>query len=190
MEISFRGAWSAYVLGMADAGTPVVVPPTAGAGEPAYVNAMSHFYRGELGRAMIWRQRLDATTTWAITTTSTIFTVAFSFRDVPHLVFFFNLTVVSMIARARVQNQRARIARPPAQAQLRFSLRDHPARVGDQDFPPRGQLDRLVEWLLRCAGGGAHPELVCGERHRHHLCRHARASALRHAPDHRRVPRV
>ncbi len=53
-----------------------------------YVTAMSHFYRGELGRIMIWRQRLDATTTWAITT-STIFTVAFTLREVPHLIFFF-----------------------------------------------------------------------------------------------------
>ncbi len=62
-----------------------------------YVTAMSHFYRGELGRIMIWRQRLDTTTTWAITTTSTIFTVAFTLRDVPHLIFFFNLAIVAVM---------------------------------------------------------------------------------------------
>jgi len=62
--------------------------------DPCYVNAMSHFYRGELGRIMIWRQRLDATTTWAITSTTTIITVAYSFRDIPHIVFFFNLALV------------------------------------------------------------------------------------------------
>ena len=32
-------------------------------GEPSsdqsYVTAMSHFYRGEIGRMMVWRQRLD-----------------------------------------------------------------------------------------------------------------------------------
>ncbi|PYL06819.1 MAG: integral membrane-like protein, partial [Verrucomicrobia bacterium] len=27
--------------------------------DPGYVNAMSHFYRGELSRIMVWRQRLD-----------------------------------------------------------------------------------------------------------------------------------
>ncbi len=59
-----------------------------------YVTAMSHFYRGELGRIMSWRQRLDTTTSWAITVTSSIFTVAFSFREVPHLIFFFNIAVV------------------------------------------------------------------------------------------------
>ena len=35
--------------------------------DPGYVNAMSHFYRGEMGRIMVWRQRLDVTTNWAIT---------------------------------------------------------------------------------------------------------------------------
>jgi uncharacterized membrane protein len=65
--------------------------------DPCYVNAMAHFYRGELGRIMIWRQRLDITTTWAITSTTTIVTVAFSFRDIPHIIFFFNLIIVWMM---------------------------------------------------------------------------------------------
>ena len=65
--------------------------------DPCYVNAMSHFYRGELGRIMVWRQRLDITTNWAITSTTTIITVAFSFRDIPHIVFFFNLLIVLMM---------------------------------------------------------------------------------------------
>ncbi len=62
--------------------------------DPCYVNAMSHFYRGELGRIMVWRQRLDVTTTWAITSTTTIVTVAFSFREIPHIIFFINLVIV------------------------------------------------------------------------------------------------
>jgi uncharacterized membrane protein len=65
--------------------------------DPCYVNAMSHFYRGELGRIMVWRQRLDITTNWAITSTTTIITVAFSFRDIPHIIFFFNLVIVLMM---------------------------------------------------------------------------------------------
>ena len=62
--------------------------------DPSYVNAMSHFYRGELGRIMVWRGRLDNTTNWAITTTTTIFTVAFSIERVPHIIFFFNIAIV------------------------------------------------------------------------------------------------
>jgi uncharacterized membrane protein len=65
--------------------------------DSSYITAMSHFYRGELGRIMSWRQRLDVTTSWAITVTSSIFTIAFSFRDVPHLIFFFNIAVVWML---------------------------------------------------------------------------------------------
>jgi uncharacterized membrane protein len=62
--------------------------------DASYVTAMSHFYRGEMQRIMSWRQRLDVTTSWAITVTSTIFTVAFSVREVPHIIFFFNVIVV------------------------------------------------------------------------------------------------
>ncbi len=68
--------------------------PTPSLKDPCYVNAMVHFYRGELGRIMIWRQRLDVTTTWAITSSTTIITVAFTFRDIPHIIFFFNLALV------------------------------------------------------------------------------------------------
>jgi len=62
--------------------------------DPGYVNAMSHFYRGEMGRIMIWRQRLDITTNWAITSSTAIITIAFSTREVPHIIFFFNLAIV------------------------------------------------------------------------------------------------
>ena len=68
------------------------VPPSLY--DQGYVNAMAHFYRGELGRMMVWRQRLDTTTTWAITTTTTIFTVSFTVRDVPHIIFLFNIAIV------------------------------------------------------------------------------------------------
>ena len=65
--------------------------------DSVYVTAMAHFYRGEIGRIMQWRARLDNTTNWAITTTSTIFTVAFSLREVPHIIFLFNLAIISIM---------------------------------------------------------------------------------------------
>jgi uncharacterized membrane protein len=65
--------------------------------DPGYVNAMSHFYRGELGRIMVWRQRLDVTTNWAITSSTAIITIAFSTRGVPHIIFFFNLAIVVVL---------------------------------------------------------------------------------------------
>lgn len=71
--------------------------PSPSLKDPCYVNAMVHFYRGELGRIMIWRQRLDQTTTWAITSSTTIITAALSFPEIPHIVFFFNLALVWMM---------------------------------------------------------------------------------------------
>jgi uncharacterized membrane protein len=43
---------------------------------------------------MSWRARLDNTTNWAITVSSSIFTVAFTFSQVPHIIFFFNIAIV------------------------------------------------------------------------------------------------
>jgi uncharacterized membrane protein len=80
------------------AAAATAVPPPGTKTSPrfdnAYVTAMSHFYRGEMGRIMAWRARLDPTTNWAITATSSIFTVAFSLESVPHIIFFFNLAIV------------------------------------------------------------------------------------------------
>jgi uncharacterized membrane protein len=78
-----------------DSGTPQ--QPGSSTFDNNYVTAMSHFYRGEVGRIMAWRARLDTTTTWAITSTTTIFTVAFTIRDVPHIIFFFNIAIVWML---------------------------------------------------------------------------------------------
>ncbi len=76
---------------------PEAKPKTPPRFDNAYVTAMSHFYRGEMGRIMAWRSRLDPTTNWAITSTSTIFTVAFSIQTVPHIIFFFNIAIVSIM---------------------------------------------------------------------------------------------
>jgi uncharacterized membrane protein len=46
---------------------------------------------------MVWRQRLDMTTNWAITSSTAIITIAFSTRDVPHIIFFFNLAIVAVL---------------------------------------------------------------------------------------------
>ena len=43
-----------------------------------FTNAMVHFYRGEVTRSNVWRQRLDATTNWAVITTGAALTFVFS----------------------------------------------------------------------------------------------------------------
>jgi uncharacterized membrane protein len=51
-----------------------------------YISAMVHFYRGEIGRSIAWRQRLDATTNWAVLTAAGMLSFSFSSPDNPHIV--------------------------------------------------------------------------------------------------------
>lgn len=43
-----------------------------------YNTALAHFYRAEVGRSNVWRQRLDMTTNWAVVTTAAALSLAFS----------------------------------------------------------------------------------------------------------------
>jgi len=46
-----------------------------------YITALSHFYRAELHRSLVWRVRLDTTTNWAIISTLAILTSSLSNPD-------------------------------------------------------------------------------------------------------------
>lgn len=41
-----------------------------------YITALSHFYRAEMHRSLVWRSRLDTTTNWAILATVAILTAS------------------------------------------------------------------------------------------------------------------
>lgn len=58
--------------------------------------AMVHLYRGELTRANTWRQRLDATTNWAVVTTGATISIAFSQSKGHHSVILLNLLLVTL----------------------------------------------------------------------------------------------
>jgi len=51
-----------------------------------YIAAMVHLYRGEMGRSLMWRQRMDTTTNWAVFTTGAMLTFLFGARDHFHVV--------------------------------------------------------------------------------------------------------
>lgn len=50
-----------------------------------YITAMIHYYRGENSRANVWRQRLDATTNWAVAATAAIISFSYSTPETTHL---------------------------------------------------------------------------------------------------------
>lgn len=58
--------------------------------------AMVHLYRGEIARANIWRQRLDATTNWAVITTGATISVAFSQNGGHHSVILLNMFLITL----------------------------------------------------------------------------------------------
>ena len=49
-------------------------------------SVMAHLYRGEMDRAVNWRQRLDQTTNWAVTIIAGILAYAFSNSGVSHAI--------------------------------------------------------------------------------------------------------
>lgn len=60
-----------------------------------FTTAMVHFFRAEVQRANVWRQRLDTTTNWAVVTTGAA--ISFSFSGSGHqVVILLNLFLVTM----------------------------------------------------------------------------------------------
>lgn len=60
----------------------------------SFTTAMVHLYRGEIQRANTWRQRLDATTNWAVITVAAALTFVFGEPTNPHFVFLLVLLLV------------------------------------------------------------------------------------------------
>jgi uncharacterized membrane protein len=53
---------------------------------PSFVSLSGHFYRGEMDRAVTWRQRLDQTTHWAVIVIAALLTWVFSNQTRPHYI--------------------------------------------------------------------------------------------------------
>jgi uncharacterized membrane protein len=59
-----------------------------------FVTAMVHFFRAEIQRANVWRQRLDTTTNWAVVSTGATLSIAFSQPDIHHAIIILNTLLV------------------------------------------------------------------------------------------------
>lgn len=62
------------------------VRPTMELTNAEFVTAISHFFRGEMARANVWRRRLDTTTNWAVVTTAAFLSLAFGSHENTHFV--------------------------------------------------------------------------------------------------------
>jgi uncharacterized membrane protein len=61
-----------------------------------FTTAMVHLFRAEVTRANVWRQRLDATTNWAVVTTGASISLAFTESGISHIVMILNLLLVTV----------------------------------------------------------------------------------------------
>jgi uncharacterized membrane protein len=59
-----------------------------------YINVMVHFYRGEIHRSTVWRQRLDATTNWAVLTTAGMLSFTFASHEHSHIILLLSNLVI------------------------------------------------------------------------------------------------
>src|ERR1700716_558698 len=131
--------------------TPVTVAlPTAGpprrAGEPlsaGQLNALIHLYRAEVGRMTTYRQRLDTTTNWSITSSALVTTFSLGNPLIPHEAFLF-LMVINVFF-LTVEARRFRVY---GAARYRVLLLEHyfyPEVMGESS--PRDWRRALIEAL-------------------------------------------
>ena len=59
-----------------------------------YITVIVHFYRAEVARSTSWRQRLDATTNWAVLTTAAMLSFTAASKDHPHIILLLSSLVV------------------------------------------------------------------------------------------------
>lgn len=62
-----------------------------------FVNALSHYYRGEMARMMSWRDRLDRTTNWAITGVGAMLSISLSSAQSHHGVLLFAMVLIFLL---------------------------------------------------------------------------------------------
>ncbi len=59
-----------------------------------YISVMVHFYRGEVNRSTTWRQRLDATTNWAVLTTAGMLSFTFASKENSHIILLLSTLII------------------------------------------------------------------------------------------------
>lgn len=65
-------------------------------GSSEFTTALVHFFRAEISRANVWRQRLDTTTNWAVVITAAVIGVAFSEPTGHHSVIILSTILITL----------------------------------------------------------------------------------------------
>ena len=108
---------------------------------------VTHFYRGEIGRMMMWRDRLDRTSNWAILGITGLITFSWKHEELSHFFLFFSnakLYLLLMIEARRYRFYDAYRARV-RMLECHFIL-PHVAR--EPDLPEGNWREMLVQDLV------------------------------------------
>ncbi len=127
-----------------------------------YYAVMVHFYRGELGRIMVWRQRLDVTTNWAIVGTTAMITFGLGSAENTHLIFLFaNFLVFLLLSiesrryrfydafRARVRMLEAHFIMPTLMRETKLLQGDWKKVMAEDLLMPTFKMSRWIATLRR-----------------------------------------
>jgi uncharacterized membrane protein len=98
-----------------------------------FVNALAHYYRGELARMMSWRDRLDRTTNWAITGVGAMLSISLS-ANAHHGVLLFAMVLVFLLL--SIESRRYRFFHV-YRSRVRLIERNYYARI----FSPREMIN-------------------------------------------------
>jgi uncharacterized membrane protein len=104
-----------------------------------FVNALSHYYRGEMARMMSWRDRLDRTTNWAITGVGAMLSLSLSSPQSHHSVLLFAMLLVFLLL--FIESRRYRFFHV-YRSRVRLIERNYYVRI----FSPREQVDP-AHWM-------------------------------------------
>lgn len=104
-----------------------------------FVNALAHYYRGEMSRMMSWRDRLDRTTNWAITGVGAMLSVSLASPQSHHGVLLFAMLLVVLLL--FIESRRYRFFHV-YRTRVRLIERNYYARI----FAPRDLVDP-VHWM-------------------------------------------
>lgn len=116
-----------------------------------FTTAMVHFFRAEVQRANVWRQRLDTTTNWAVISTGAVLSFAFSRAAAEdHRVIILNVLLVTLFLHIEARRDRY------------YELWSYRVRLMETDFfatmlvPP---FHPAADWAESLAENLLHPEL-------------------------------
>ena len=119
-----------------------------------FTAAMVHFFRAEVARANVWRQRLDATTNWAVVTTGAVISFAFTQSAFGHIVILLDLLLVTMFLVIEARRYRY------------YELWSYRVRLMETDFfasmlvPP---FHPAADWAESLAESLLHPQFQISE---------------------------